>query len=113
MQTYRTLAEASRVAGLQPILQISTHPDNLFIVLPGTIEEMKKADVTLLTPEEGTDRWRAAGYISMVHLDRLGHANWATLTRPTMFAAFPAPVVELEDKTAQIALGEAVMRRFK
>ena len=41
MQTFRMLADAAKVAGVQPIFQIDTGVDRLFIVLDGGVEAMK------------------------------------------------------------------------
>ena len=92
MQTFRTLVDAAKVAGVQPIFQIDTGVDRLFIVLDGGVEAMKGTEVTLLTPEHDSDRWRHAGHITLKHLDRLGNANWAATVRPTAFNAFPEGV---------------------
>ena len=89
MQVFKTLGEAAKIAGLQPIFQIDSVTDRLFVVLDGDIETMKQTEVILLTPEEETDCYRAAGHITLKHLDRLGYANWAATARPTAFSAFP------------------------
>jgi hypothetical protein len=93
MLTFRTLVEAANIAGFEPIFQIDTGVDRLFIVLYGSVEAMKGTEVALLTPEEDSDRWRHAGHIKFKHLDRFGDANWAATAPATAFNAFPQGAV--------------------
>jgi hypothetical protein len=92
MQTFKNLPAAAEAANGLPILHVNSGMDTLYIVLDGNVDDMKRAEVALLTPcDDREQRHVAAGHLMLEHLDRLGNANWATMTRPTRINAFPRP----------------------